>query len=188
MKARFVSLLMLAATPAAVALELPVDASHSAVVFSWNHFGFSHPVARLEQINGSVVLDEADLTRSSVTVKLPLDGLRTGDAKLDERLKKDEFLDAARYPNIEFKSTRVVKTGPNELEITGNLSIHGVTRPVVLKTRINLITKDPISKVPKAGFDADLILRRSDFGVSKYVPAVTDELLVHITLDAHRED
>jgi polyisoprenoid-binding protein YceI len=183
-----VTLLLGAGMPAAGALQLPIDPSHSAVIFSWNHFGFSHPVARLEKIDGSVVLDETDLTKSSVSVKLPLEGLRTGDAVLDKRLKTDEFLDAARYPNIEFKSTKIVKTGANDLEITGDLSIHGVTKPVVLKTRINMIRKNSVSKLPAAGFDADLILRRSDFGVSKYVPAVTDELLVHITLDAHQED
>jgi polyisoprenoid-binding protein YceI len=184
----FVPLLLLGSAPAVSARPLPIDASHSAVIFSWSHFGFSHPLARLEKIEGSVVLDEADLTRSSVSVTLPLEGLQTGNAVLDKRLKTQEFLDAAQYPNIQFKSTKVVKTGAHELEVTGDLSIHGFTKSVILKAHINKIENAPLSKSPTAGFDAEVTLRRSDFGVSKYVPAVTDELQVHITLDAHRED
>ena len=164
-----------------------IDASHSAVVFGWNHFGFSNPTARFDKIEGSVLLDKADLTRSSVSVSLPLKGLDTGVAKLDEELKGQDFLDTAKYPTITFTSTKVEKSGENGLKITGDLTVHGVTKPVTLDARVNKIGIFEIPGVIKAqaaGFDATTVIKRSDFGVTKYVPAVSDDIPVHITLDA----
>src|SRR6202050_1357667 len=98
--------LLSATLPALAAEDLTIDASHSAVIFSWSHFGFSNPVARFEKIEGNLLLDPTDLARSSVTVVLPLAGLRSGDERLDRRLRTDEFLDATRYPEIKLTSTR----------------------------------------------------------------------------------
>jgi polyisoprenoid-binding protein YceI len=176
--------LLCATPPAFAAQDLTIDASHSAVIFSWSHFGFSNPVARFEKIEGNLLLDPADLTRSSVTVVLPLAGLRSGDERLDTRLKTDEFLDATRYPEIRFTSTRVETLPDGMLKVTGDLSVHGVTKTVTLNAKVDRIGVHPISKAPAAGFDAETVIRRSDFGVSKYVPAMTDELHVHITLAA----
>jgi polyisoprenoid-binding protein YceI len=164
-----------------------IDASHSGVVFGWNHFGFSNPTARFDQIEGSVLLDQADLTKSSISVTLPLTSLDTGVAKLDEALKSPDFLDATRYPTITFKSTKVEKTGENSLKIIGDLTVHGVTKPVTLDAKVNKIGLFEIPGVVKAqtaGFDATTVIKRSDFGVARYVPAVSDEIPVRITLDA----
>jgi polyisoprenoid-binding protein YceI len=164
-----------------------IDALHSGVVFGWNHFGFSNPTARFDKIEGSVLLDKADLTKSSISVTLPLDGLDTRVAKLDEELKGPDFFDATRYPTITFKSTKVEKTGENSLKITGDLTMHGVTKPVTLDAKVNKIGIFEIPGVIKAqaaGFDAATVIKRSDFGVTKYVPAVSDEITVRITLDA----
>ncbi|MBS0515354.1 MAG: YceI family protein, partial [Proteobacteria bacterium] len=163
-----------------------IDPAHSNVTFGWNHFGFSNPTARLKTIEGSVLLDRADLTRSSVAVTLPLDGLDTGVAKLDEHLRSADFLDAAKYPTITFKSTKVEKAGDNGLTIAGELTVHGVTRPVTLNARINKIGLFEMGpyKVQAAGFDATTTIKRSEFGVDKYLPNVSDEIAVRITLDA----
>jgi polyisoprenoid-binding protein YceI len=185
----FASLSAFAAAGAKVqAIEkYAIDASHSGVVFGWNHFGFSNPTARFDKIEGSVLLDKTDLTRSSVSVTLPLDGLDTGVAKLDEELKGQDFLDTAKYPTITFTSTKVEKSGENGLKITGNLTVHGVTKSVTLDAKVNKIGIFEIPGVIKAqaaGFDATTVIKRSDFGVTKYVPAVSDDIPVHITLDA----
>jgi polyisoprenoid-binding protein YceI len=172
---------------ATAAERYDIDASHSGVVFGWNHFGFSNPTARFDKIQGSVLLDKADLTKSSISVTLPLEGLDTGVEKLDQELKGPDFLDAAKYPTITFKSTKVEKTGENGLNITGDLTVHGVTKPVTLDAKVNRIGIFEIPGVIKAqaaGFDATTVIKRSDFGVSKYVPYVSDEIPVHITLDA----
>jgi polyisoprenoid-binding protein YceI len=164
-----------------------IDASHSGVVFGWNHFGFSNPTARFDKIEGSMLLDQADLTKSSISITLPLEGLDTHVAKLDEELRGPDFFDATKYPTITFRSTKVETTGENSLKITGDLTVHGVTKPVTLDAKVNKIGIFEIPGVMKAqtaGFDATTVIRRSDFGVSKYVPAVSDEIPVRITLDA----
>jgi len=164
-----------------------IDDSHSGVVFGWNHFGFSNPSARFDKIEGSLQLDKADITKSTVSISLPLASIDTGVPKLDEELKGPDFFDSAKYPVITFKSSKVEKSGENGLKVTGELTVHGVTKTVTLDGKVNKIGVFEIPgviKAPTAGFDATTTIKRSDFGVTKYLPAVSDELTVRITLDA----
>jgi polyisoprenoid-binding protein YceI len=178
----------LTSLPARSADNLPIDPSHTAVLFSWNHRGLSHPVARLEKLAGAVILDQTDLTKSSVTVTMPLEGLRTGSIELDRRLLGKDFFDVARYPVLSFKSTRVEIAGDgSHLRISGDLSVHGVTRAVMLDAHINKIIHASAADKPAAGFDAQASLRRSDFGLGRYVPMVSDEITVHMTLEASED-
>jgi polyisoprenoid-binding protein YceI len=179
------SLLTAAALPAVAAEKYDIDSTHTQVIFSWNHFGFSNPSASLEKFTGDFELDTKDLTKSSISVTLPLDGLHTGVPKLDEHLKSPDFFDAAKFPSITFKSTKIVKSGENGLKITGDLTIHGVTKPVTLDAKINKIGDNPMVKKASAGFDATTTIKRSEFGVDKYVPNVSDEIPVRITFDSH---
>jgi polyisoprenoid-binding protein YceI len=178
--------LLMSSFPVLGGETLAIDPSHTAVIFSWNHAGFSHPVARLEQISGHVLLDRADMTRSSVAVTLPLAGLRTGNDVLDRRLRGAEFLDVSTYPAVIFKSSKIEPMGANALKMTGDLSIHGITRSVALDVTINKISSGSDNKVT-AGFDAKVMLRRSDFGVGRYVPMTGDELTVDITIEAGQD-
>jgi len=182
-------ILLIALLPAVTraADTLPIDQSHSAVIFSWHHRGLSHPLARLEKVSGAITLDVSDLSKSSVSVTLPLEGLRTADALLDRRLLGAQFLDASEYPVITFRSTHLEEVGAGNLRITGDLTVHGVTRSIVLDARVNKIVV-PREGKPSAGFDAEARLLRSDFGVGRYVPMVGDELSVHITVEAHELD
>ena len=181
----FTSLLIAAAVPAFAAEKYDIDNTHTQIIFSWNHFGFSNPSASLEKITGDFELDKADLTKSTISVTLPLDGLHTGVPKLDEHLKSPDFFDAAKFPDITFKSTKVEKSGASGLKITGDLTIHGVTKSVVLDGKVNKIGDNPMLKKESAGFDASTTIKRSDFGIGKYVPNVSDEIPVRITFDSH---
>ncbi|MGH8121357.1 MAG: YceI family protein [Rudaea sp.] len=185
MKRFAIALLLLASLPAFAAEKYNIDRNHTAITFHWNHLGFSNPSARLEKFSGEFLFDKNDPTKSSITVTLPLDGLHTGVEKLDADLKAEGFFDAAKYPNITFTSTKVEKAGTGRLKITGDLTIHGVTKSVVLNAKINKIGDNPMMKIPSAGFDADTVIKRSDFGVGRLVPMVSDEIPVHITLDSH---
>lgn len=177
---------LLAASGSALAAQkYDIDKNHTYVTFSYNHFGFSNPVLHLEKISGDFQLDTADLTKSSISVTLPLDGLHSGVAKLDDDLKAPDFFDAAQFPDIRFKSTKVEKSGTAGLKISGDLTVHGVTKPIVLNATVNKIGDNPMMKTPSAGFDADVTLKRSEFGIGKYVPNVSDEVKVHISLDSH---
>jgi polyisoprenoid-binding protein YceI len=178
------SLLAASASALAAPQTFTIDPTHTQVTFTWNHFGFSNPSARLEDIKGSVVVDQADWAKSSVEVTMPFSGLHTGVPKLDEHMKTPDFFDAAKFPDVTFKSTKVTKTGAETLDITGDLTVHGVTKPVTLHARINKIGENKMIGSQTAGFDADTTLKRSDFGVNKYVPMVGDEIKVHITVSA----
>lgn len=166
---------------------LAIDPSHTAIIFSWSHHGFSHPLARFEQPSGVLHWSRSDLSQSSVEVTLPLEGLRTGDDDLNKRLRGSDFFDAFHYPTITFKSTEILpRPGANEFTLIGALTVHGTTRPVTLLAKFNSVKDEP-GQPPQMGFDADGVLRRSDFGVSRYVPMVSDEIAIHITLEARSE-
>jgi polyisoprenoid-binding protein YceI len=162
-----------------------LDPGHTQVVFSWNHFGYSNPTAQFGKVEGTLEYDQANPTKASVEVKIPLASVNSNVPKLDEHLQKDEFFDSAKYPDATFKSTNVEKgAGKDKLKVTGNLTLHGVTKPVVLDVTVNKVGEHPMRKAPAAGFEASTTLKRSDFGISKYVPMVSDEIKIHITSEA----
>jgi len=174
-----------AATPAAAPVQkFNIDNNHTQVTFTYDHFGFSNPSARLEQIKGSIELNQQDWSKSSVAVTMPLAGLHTGVEKLDAHLKSADFFDAQKNPDITFKSTKVEKAGSNTLKVTGDLTAHGVTKPAVLDVKINKIGENKMMQTTTAGFDADATIKRSDWGVGAYVPNVSDEVKIHITVSA----
>lgn len=185
---RYVALAgLLAAAGAAQAAPVTykLDPGHTMVLFSWNHFGFSNPSANLGQVDGTLVYDETKPADSTVEATLPLSGLDTFVPKLDEHLKSADFLDAAKYPNVTFKSTKVTAAGKGKLKVTGDLTVHGVTKPVTLDVTLNKVGPHPMMKVQTVGFDATATIKRSDFGVGAYVPNVSDEIKIRITTEAH---
>ncbi len=161
-----------------------LDAGHTIVLAQWNHMGFSNPSANFGQVEGTLVYNAEDVSQSSVEVTLPLARLNSFTAKFDEHLRSADFFDAAKFPSATFKSTKVESAGTNKLTVTGDLTIKDITRPVVLDVTINAAGEHPMMKVPAVGFDATTTLKRSDFGVGAYAPAVSDEVKVRITTEA----
>jgi polyisoprenoid-binding protein YceI len=176
-------LLGAAVSAQAAPVTYKLDPDHTMVLFSWNHFGYSNPTADLGLSDGTLVFDEQHPAQSSVQVTLPLARLDTHVPALDEHLKKPDFLDAGKYPTVTFKSTAVQPLGGNKFKVTGNLTVHGVTRPVVLDATLNKIGPHPMSKAQSIGFDATASLKRSDFGVGAYVPSVSDDITIRITTE-----
>jgi polyisoprenoid-binding protein YceI len=181
----FAGLLATAFATQAAPVTYQLDPTHTMVLFSWNHFGFSNPTADLGIGKGTLVFDAADPAKSSVDVTMPLAKLDTHFSALDEHLKKPDFFDAAKYPVVTFKSTKVEALGGDHFKVTGNLTVHGVTKPVVLDATLNKSGQHPMLKVPAIGFGATATIKRSDFGVAAYVPAVSDEIQIRITTEAH---
>jgi polyisoprenoid-binding protein YceI len=173
-------------TVSATAAELLlIDQSHSAVLVSWTHRGLSHPVARFEKIKGSIMLDVEALTRSSATIEIPVDGLKTGDDALDIRLRTAEFFDLKSFPIISFQSEKIEIKDATHLTLFGTLTLHGVSRSTALNVTINKIVSGAGGN-DSAGFDAETSLRRSDFALGKYVPMTGDDIAVRITVEAHQ--
>ncbi|MCJ0825605.1 YceI family protein [Luteimonas sp. 50] len=161
-----------------------IDPSHTVVLATWNHFGYSNPSANFGQASGSIVYDADAPAQSSVQVTLPMSGLASFVPKLDEHLRSADFFDAGKYPAASFRSTSVRDLGEGRLEVTGNLDLHGISKPVVLDVKLNKAAVHPMSKAPTIGFDATATIRRSEFGIAMYVPMVSDEVQLRITTEA----
>jgi polyisoprenoid-binding protein YceI len=117
-------------------------------------------------------------------VTIPLANLLTGIPKLDEHLASKDFFDAATYPTATFVSTKVTLTGKETAKVEGNLTVHGVTKPEVLHVTLNKIGENMFKK-PTAGFSATATIKRSDFGLTTYLPALSDEVKLYIESEAN---
>ena len=183
--------IILAAVLAAVAfganaepVEYKMDPTHTVVLASWNHFGYSNPSAYFGDVTGTITYDADAPENSKVEVVLPMSGLDSFVPKLDEHLRGPDFFDADRFPEARFSSTSVRAAGEGRLQVTGDLTLHGVTRPVVLDVALNKAAPHPMGNTPTIGFDATGTINRSEFGIDKYVPAVSDEITLRITTEA----
>jgi polyisoprenoid-binding protein YceI len=173
--------LVVACTPL-YATHYILESQHSEGVVRWSHLGFSNPTAQFTLVEGSLDFDQADPTRSSVTATIKLANFSSGVPDLDDNLHSVDFFDIARYPTATFTSTRVERgSAPDQLKVTGNLTLRGVTRPVTLDVTINKVGTNIRSNLPSVGFEATAMLKRSDFGLGLYVPQVSDEVSIHIT-------
>ncbi|ENX35322.1 hypothetical protein F889_00989 [Acinetobacter colistiniresistens] len=168
----------------AAPVDYKIDPTHTATVFSWNHFGFSTPSANFTDIQGTIKVDNAKPANSSVEVTIPLSSVNTNVAALDKEFQEEAWFNAAKYPNITFKSTKVETKDKKHFKITGDLTVKGVTKPVVLDAVLNKQGEHPMAKVPAIGFNATTSFNRSAFGIGNYVPNVGDKITVNITTEA----
>lgn len=178
-----IALLLSAGSAVATPAPYTLDPGHTQVVASWSHFGFSHPAARFHDVTSDFQFDAEDPTKSSIVVTIPIDSIDSGVPKLDEHLKGPDFFDAKQFPTAVFKSERVERSGANGLKVSGHFTLHGVTRPLVLDVTINKIGEHPMGGLA-AGFDAKATIKRSDFGITKYLPNVSDEIAIAITTES----
>ncbi|ENU92429.1 YceI family protein [Acinetobacter vivianii] len=188
MQFKTLSLGLAVALASSVTLAAPVDykidPTHTATVFSWNHFGFSTPSANFTDIQGVIKVDNAKPANSSVEVTIPLSSVNTNVPALDKEFQEEAWFNAAKYPNITFKSTKVETKDKKHFKITGDLTVKGVTKPVVLDAVLNKQGEHPMAKVPAIGFNATTSFNRSAFGIGNYVPNVGDKITVNITTEA----
>jgi polyisoprenoid-binding protein YceI len=175
---------LLAAAPLH-AVTYTFEPQHTQGVISWNHLGFANPTAQFNTVEGTLEFDPADPTHSSVAVSIPLASMSTGVPDLNDDFRSSDFFDFAKFPTATFKSRKIEKGGtPDTLKVAGDLSVHGITRPVLLDVTINKVGTNPRNQVPTVGFEAMATLKRSDFGLGLYVPQVSDEIRIHITAEA----
>lgn len=178
------ALLGLATALPAAAAVYEIDARHTQVFFTYTHGGYSHLRGRLNEVSGSFDFDPADPAKSSIAVELPLSSLSTGVPKLDTHLLSPDFFDAGKFPTASFKSTAVKVKGKDKLEVAGDLTLKGVTRPVVFEVTINSTAPSSFTKMPAAGFDAHAVIKRSEFGVDAMLGMVPDEITLDISMEA----
>ncbi len=178
-----VALALGATAPAFAADTYKLEPTHTSVTFQWTHFGFSHPSGKFMNADGSVTLDQANPAKSSVEVSFAIAGVDTGVPALDKEFQEANWFDAAKYPNATFKSTKVEVTGKDTAKVTGDLTIHGITKPVTLDVKLNQMGQE-MGKTT-VGFTAKGSINRSEFGIGAYVPAVSDKIDLYIESEAH---
>lgn len=165
-----------------------IDASHTHVGFTISHMGFSETYGVFKNVSGTLTLDQAKPQASKVDVTIDVASIDTANEKRDEHLKSDAFFDVAKYPTMTFKSTKVEVTGKDTATVTGDLTLHGVTKPVGLVVKLNKAGESPMRKgVQVAGFSALGKLKRSDFGIKTYVPMIGDEVTIAISTEADHQ-
>lgn len=157
-----------------------VEAGHTQVGFSVLHFGFTHYAGVFSTVSGTLDLDVKTPSASSLSVTIPIASVQTTSDVLNGELKSAEWFDADKFPNATFVSTAVKLTGKSDAVVTGNLTIHGVTKPETLKVHFIGAGVNPIDKKYTTGFEATGTIKRSEFGVNKYVPYVSDEVTLRI--------
>lgn len=162
--------------------DYQLDADHGRVIWSLSHHGYSKLAAMLPKNEGTLHLDTKSLASSKLDVTIHMDQVLTGvpAEHFDKLLKSDRILDTTKYPTAQFKSTRVEQVAPNRLKVTGDLTFHGVTKPLVLDATFNQAGEVPGSYI--VGFDATGTLKRSEYGVDFLLPSVSDE--VQLTIEA----
>ena len=168
-----------------------VDASHSHVGFAVKHLVISNVRGEFRAYRGTLFLDDTDLTRSSVEATIDVNTLDTQVADRDTHLKSADFFDVAKYPSITFRSTKVATAGKDRLQVTGDLTLHGVTRPVVLDVTMSPEVKGMFGETRRA-FAATTRINRKDYGLTwnKLVeagPAVGDEVTIALDLEVMRD-
>jgi polyisoprenoid-binding protein YceI len=167
-----------------------IDPTHTSLLFRVDHLGFSKYTARFKKASAQLQFDPANLAASSVTVTVDATSLETDYPEPDvvdfnAELLGEAWLDAAKYPEITFRSVSVEPTGPRTMRINGELTLHGVTRPMVLDAKFNGGYRGhPMDPNARIGFSATGVLKRSEFGISYGIPApgtkmgVSDEVEV----------
>jgi polyisoprenoid-binding protein YceI len=186
----FVSGILALAAPLALAQTSTwsIDGAHSEVDFTVRHMSVSNVHGRFGNLKGNITLNEADITKSSVSVTIDVTTIDTGVSGRDTDLKSDHFFDIAKFPSAAFASTSVARSG-DHLTVTGNLTLHGVTKPVVLDVQGPSGPAPGMDHKPHSGFSATATIKRTDFGIAPNFPpaAVGDDITLTIELEVVKQ-
>ena len=188
LKAASAALALIAPLAMAQTSTWKVDPAHSEVDFSIKHLAISNVHGRFGKIDATIVYDDKDITKSSVNATIDVTGLDTGVAPRDNDLKSNSYFDVEQYATATFTSTSVAKGGSGLL-INGNLTLHGITKPVVLDVSGPTGPITGMDKKPHVGFEAKTTIHRLDFGIGTKVPEaiLSDAVQLTIELDAAKQ-
>lgn len=189
---RLAPLSLIAALSAAPAFAAPeayvLDPSHSQIVFSYNHLGFSTSYGMFSGFEGKISFDAEAPAASSVEVAFPVKTMLTGWQERFDHFMTPDFFGANADSNVTFKSTAIEVTGEKTAKITGDLTLNGVTKPVVLDAEMTQAMEHPMQKKPWIGFNGSTVLKRTDFNLGQFAPYVSDEVTVQISIEASKAE
>ena len=156
------------------------DPDHTQIVFSLSHLGFTEYTGIFSGVTGSLQLDPTKLEASKLNITIPVQSITTTSAKLTEELKGDQWFDAVKFPSATFVSTRISPVADGSFKVSGNLTLHGVSKPVVLVAHFVGAGVNPITKAYTVGFEASTLIKRGDFGISTYLPVLGGDVTLKI--------
>lgn len=157
-----------------------LDPEHGKITWSVSHLGYSTYYGQFTGLTGNLDLDPKSPEKSRLSVSVPMDGVVTGNARLEQHLATPDFFDTHTFPAATFSATRVESTSPTTARITGDLSLRGTTRPVAIDATFNQAGTNPVDKRYSVGFDGRAIVKRSEFGIAAFLPVLGDEVTLRI--------
>jgi polyisoprenoid-binding protein YceI len=157
-----------------------LDPAHTNVFFRVAHLGFSGYMGRFNKIEGKVVLDPKDLGKTTLDVTIDAASLDINNEKLAAELRDKDAFDVATHPSISFKATKLEQKDASHGTITGDLTLRGVTKPITLDVALNGVGNHPMTQKATLGFSATGMLKRSDFGLVKWLPMVGEQVQIII--------
>jgi polyisoprenoid-binding protein YceI len=163
-----------------------IDNNHTYPRFEYSHFGLSNQISHFDKTSGKIILDRAART-GSVDVTIDTRSVNTGHREFNKHIQAADFFDTKKYPAITFKSTKLNFRDDTPISVDGNLTIKGVTKPVTLEIASFKCMPHPMLKKEACGANAMTKIRRSEFNAGKYAPGVSDEVTLHIAVEAVKE-
>jgi len=180
------ALAIVMALPAFAADTYKIDAVHSEVSFRVRHL-VSKTSGRFAKYDGTIVVDNANLSKSSVNVTIDAASLTTDNAGRDKHLSSPDFFDVAKYPTLTFVSTSVKEGAKGKLEVTGAFTLHGVTKTITIPVTSLGTSAGMKPGTFVAGFEGKVDIKRSEYGMSTYIPAVGDEVEISLNIEADKQ-
>jgi len=160
-----------------------LDKEHGYITFSYSHLGFSIPKIGFRQFDVTLDLNSAAPEKSQLNVMIDAASVDSRVADFDDHLNGEDFFDTAKFPEINFVATRIAATGADTFDVTGDLTIKGITKQVTLDARLLKAANHPMKRVPTLGFTATTKVKRTEFDLGKYAPAVGDDVDIEITVE-----
>jgi polyisoprenoid-binding protein YceI len=179
------ALLVVGSGRTATADDYVIDAVHSGVTFQISHMGLSWIHGRFNDFGGKFTIDSSDPAKSSFSLDIKPDSIDTNNSKRDDHLKAPDFFNVKQFPALKFNST-AVKPIEGGFEVTGDLTMHGETKPVTFSLKGGRSAEYP-KGVQRTGYSTQLVIKRSDFGVGKPTPGLGDDVYVAISFEGTKK-
>jgi polyisoprenoid-binding protein YceI len=165
-----------------------VEPNHTRVLFAVSHMGFTTWYGEFTHVSGNLNLTPNAVGNSTLEIHIPTNTVSTSNTKLDGELKSPPWLDAEKFPEIVFKAKQIERTSDTSAKVTGDVSLHGVTKPVTLDVTFNGAGTNPLDKQYTVGFEVSGAIKRSDFGVNAYIPLIGDDVKITISAGFEHSD
>jgi|BEDMetMinimDraft_2_1075160.scaffolds.fasta_scaffold01472_4 polyisoprenoid-binding protein YceI len=172
----------------AEAAQYQIDPTHTHILFMVDHLGFAKMVGLFTDFSGTITFDPHNVEASAVRVTIQTASLDTQNAQRNKDLKGADWFNVAEFPTMTFVGRKYIKKDDKSGTVIGDLTLLGVTRPVSLDVTLNKMGINPLDKKPEVGFSARGVIKRSDFGMKTFLPAIGDEVTILLEVEAKEQN